>query len=713
MATALCGALPTRAIDPASKFFSKLQRELATMALEHAWKGTDSESLRQLHGKIQAARHELGFDFASRQKELRPQEFVKRWTETLPRVKAVSVDIFDTALVRCLMAPNDVFLFLKEVPPFADLSLSSGQIYELRQQAEHEARAKLLKERGSVEVTLAEIYAGFAAKAGSPFSHVADFVAAEQTVELAMCRAHPLIQELLRQAVEQNKSLCFVSDTFHSRDFLHSLLTQSGYSPAPDLIFASCDYREGKYTGRLLLEACRKLGLPPGEVAHLGDNPESDEKGARTAGMTSLLHPCAVSSTVGHLHHAVGARRSESIVRGTALAISSRPHEKSFWFKLGCETFGPLLTSFVLWLIERWRRDKIEQVFFLLRDGLVLHQIYDLLRETQSDLPPAQLLYSSRRAFAVPALACEQTRNIDPLLVSGNRRPAGEFLSRLDLDPAQFAAAFREAGFESSDEIVDHRGDPGRILRLFRHPSVLAALSRRALVERKLLVRYLEQQNVIGNRPTALVDIGWNNTVQKSLLAILDQEKISHQLHGYYLGTLGEAQDFQLRDYRYDSFLCHDGEPVALSHPIAACRVLLEIVCTSFEGSLRSFTKAAGKIEAVLDPSDMAPFQSDILHAIHAGILCYAQAVAANRFARGLREISPEVARARRRRGEFNAQTSRRLWSEQPGSPGFARILPERLLERGAARIGFRPVDGLAAVGGSVALSENSADQKL
>jgi hypothetical protein len=115
-------------------------------------------------------------------------------------------------------------------------------------------------------------------------------------------------------------------------------------------------------------------------------------------------------------------------------------------------------------------------------------------------------------------------------------------------------------------------------------------------------------------------------------------------LHAYYLGTLGDAQDFQLRDYRYDSYLCHNGEPVALSEPIAACRVLLEIVCTSFEGSLRSFTKSEGKIEAVLDPSDMTPAQGEILRAIHDGILAYAQAFAANRLTASLPEIPPEIA---------------------------------------------------------------------
>lgn len=83
---------------------------------------------------------------------------------------------------------------------------------------------------------------------------------------------------------------------------------------------------------------------------------------------------------------------------------------------------------------------------------------------------------------------------------------------------------------------------------------------------------------------------------------------------------------------------------MALSDPIGSCRVVLEIVCTSLEGSLRSFTKTGGKIEAVLDPSDMTSSQSGIVQAIHEGILCHAQALAANRLAGGLGEIPAEIA---------------------------------------------------------------------
>jgi predicted HAD superfamily hydrolase len=614
------------------------------MALEQSWKARDSERAGQLHRNIQEARRELGLDFASSRRERREREFIALWNATLTRAKALSVDIFDTAIVRCLLAPNDVFLFLKEIAPFAGLPLGCEQIHELRRQAELDARALLRQRTGSVEVMLEEIYAGFVRKAALDPALIPDLVAAERTVELAVCRAHPIVRRLIRQAVEQGKSLLFVSDTFHSRDFLHQLLTQAGYSISPDRIFASCEFREGKYSGRLLLEACQALKLMPGEVAHLGDNAESDGKGAGIAGMPVLLHPYAASPVDPHRHHALGARRIESLLRGTIQTVAKTEHKKEFWFELGCETFGPLLAGYVLWLITQWRRDKIEHVFFLLRDGLILRQVYEVFREMKPGLPASELLPSSRRAFAVPALSCDQTRNIDALLVSGNRRPAGEFLSRLDLDPAPFAEAFAQAGFQSRDEIVDHRDDPIRVLRLFRNKEVLAALSRRALVERKLLVRYLEQQRVSGDRPTALIDVGWNNTIQKSLLAVLDQEKIAHQLHGYYLGTLGAAQDFQLRDYRYRSYLCHDGEPVTLSDPIASCRVILEIVCTSFEGSLHTFTKVGGKIEPVFEPADSTPAQSEIVRAIHEGILSYARSLAAQRLLDGLGEISPEIA---------------------------------------------------------------------
>jgi predicted HAD superfamily hydrolase len=614
------------------------------MTRDPSWTTRDAEQAGRLHAALEQARRGLGLEFAERDLARRACAFAELWAQTLPRIGALSVDVFDTALVRTCVDPDDVFLFLKEEPPFAELPQSAEQIGAWRDQAEREARTALRQQHGSVEVTLEEIYARFCNLAGLPDAHSRAFAAAEEAVELAIARAHPQLRELIRQAETNGKRLLFVSDTYHSREFLHRLLTTVGYTGQPESIFASCEFRVGKSNGALLLEACRALGLKPDEVAHLGDNPDSDQTGAYAAGMTALLHPFAVSVRHANRHHALGTRRIESLVRGAGLVTAGEAHEHPFWFRLGAETFGPLLTSFVRWLIAEWRRDGIEHAFFLLRDGFILRQIYEEFRAVDPSLPTSAFLCSSRRAFAVPALGCEQTRSIDALLVSGNPRPAREFLERLELDPAPLADAFRASGFSSPDEVVDHRGSATRIVRLFRHPDVVGALGRHALLERKLLVRYLAQEGVTEARQTALVDVGWNNTIQKSLLAVLDHEKIAHQLRGYYLGTLSDAQDFHLRDYHYAGYLCRDGEPRALGEPIAACRFLLEVMCTNFEGSLRTFTKGAGKIEPVFDPVDMTPGQAELIRAVHDGILRHAREIARHPLRDRLGEIPSDIA---------------------------------------------------------------------
>jgi hypothetical protein len=212
------------------------------------------------------------------------------------------------------------------------------------------------------------------------------------------------------------------------------------------------------------------------------------------------------------------------------------------------------------------------------------------------------------------------------------------------MDPASFPDAFRRAGFSSPDEIVDHRGSTHKVVQLFCQPDVMAALSRRALLERKLLVRYLTQEGALDSKPIALVDVGWNNTIQRALLSVLDEEKIAHDLRGYYIGTLGNAQDSMLRNYRYAGYLFQNGEPHSLSEPATFCPELLELICVNFAGSLHTFTKGGGKIEPVFDPIEIPIEQADKIRVVHEGILAYARSLFSHPLRDRLTEISPAIA---------------------------------------------------------------------
>lgn len=608
------------------------------------WTRQDSDSLIKLHKKIQATRQQFGLELAQKQQEPLEEAFLKEWTQALPGAEAIALDIFDTALLRTILDSKDVFLFLKTLPPFESLPLSGESIRELRVQAERDMCEARRQQTGFAEASLTEIYGRFVSDVGLPADKIAQCIAAEQTIERALCRVNFPIQRLAQEAVESKKRLLFIADSCHEKEFLLELLERAGYSVSHESLFVSSESHQGKHNGALLRHACRSARLEPSTVLSIGST-KTDAEGARIAGMPHLTHPFTLATPRSRSRHGEwSALKKESLLRGTALSISRSQPKPDLAFQLGCEVFGPVLTGFTFWLANRWREEHIKQAFFFSSGSAILHQVYQILRAVQPDLPTASILHASKRAFVVPSLGCEYSQDVMTLLAGGNRRPAREFFSYLDLKPEPLMEAFAYAGVRSLDDPIDPHTSPIRLVRLMRHPDVITALTRRSVIERKALLLYLEQKGGLKNHPCALVDFGGDNVIQRSLLSILNHEKISHNLTAYYLNTFSQAQTPQLPAYRYQSYLCHNGEPSDRAQLLDSCSALMRMACSQPGGFLRCFAKAKGKIEPVIEPLQFPEEQLGIIHSLHEGILACALAMVSHPLHNSLADIPPEIA---------------------------------------------------------------------
>ena len=81
-------------------------------------------------------------------------------------------------------------------------------------------------------------------------------------------------------------------------------------------------------------------------------------------------------------------------------------------YKLGYESFGPLLFGFSKWLKENVVNEKIDKIFFLSRDGKIMKHAFDIYdgdHETDTDY-----FFASRRALQVPKLV--EAKNIKDIL---------------------------------------------------------------------------------------------------------------------------------------------------------------------------------------------------------------------------------------------------------------------------------------------------------
>lgn len=557
------------------------------------------------------------------------------------RARVVSFDVFDTLIVRKVAAPRDVFLHLAQATPFSAWSLGAVHLAEMRQQAENEARRRGVTARGSAEVTLPEIHGVLAEMLQRTAADVPAMVQAEQLVERALCVAHPHLQQRFARAVQEGKAVWCVSDTYHDAGFLADLLRGCGFVLDGVQVVSSADLRMAKGEGKVLAHLAAAARLTPMDVLHIGDHPQSDGAIPLQQGFMAVVHPWAASRHDDQPATAPG----DSIALGLA-QIGSRTVEPPFpfWWRFGYAVAGPMLSAFALWLQARFREDGIDRAYFLLRDGEIVLDVYNAMVGDREG-PATSLLESSRRAFVVPALASGRESITSQLLACENARPAREFLERFGLRAADFTAAFRAVGLPSPDVIIapDDRVGLTKLLALLRRSDVATALVARSRAERQLLLGYLAQEGVLQPGRIALVDIGWNGTIQKALAAVGTLETVPLDLHGYYLGTLPPITK-DLGGGTSRGFLFDAGKPAEHANAVLHLRQLVEFICTTTRGSLRSFRRDGTRVVPVHGTVDHPAGQQAHIVALRDGALAYARGLRAERRTFGEQPISAAAA---------------------------------------------------------------------
>ena len=554
------------------------------------------------------------------------------FAEYLQDVKVVSFDIFDTALVRRVDHPVDVFFHLGQHGAFKAHTFA-GSIAKLRVSAEQAARTMVFRVIASYEVNLLEIYQVFCDLNGISREYAESFVEAEEAIELELCAPCAAIHRLYEEAIERGRQAIFISDTYHRTEFLVRLLNAVGYPVDGSVAFASAEARKAKQNGELFTEVFGKLGIAPSAVLHVGDHPVSDYKRPKSLGIASLLHSHKASNDRAELFDEVtkGAQNDlllsqRSMIRGLVrMAGQQREVGNDFWWRFGYSAVGPMTVGFCEWLEETMRNDGMEHAYFLLRDGELLHGVYQALFAEKAGACKATTLDSSRRAMLLPVAEFAPTFALPSLLGGIGKRPVREYLERMGVDADPFEVEARLAGLASLDELVDGRFATNQLVAFLVQKPVLTAVLERGRVEREALVSFLVDALVTSRERAALVDLGWGGTIHKSLQVLLMKTSPNTKLTGYYMATFPEAPHSVIPGLEVRSYLAERGKPENIYAQIVSFLNLFETVYTSNKGSVLHFAKGTdGCVQPVRQKSDKSKEQSRNLEAIHAGALAFA-----------------------------------------------------------------------------------------
>lgn len=552
--------------------------------------------------------------------------------------KVVSYDLFDTLVERPFIEPHLLFQLIEQRIR-RDLGLASFSFMRFRRLSEEAAR----RERGGKETTLTAIYRHFEQLTGLSREQCAHVAQVEMEAEKCVLQRRDPIFQTMRFAKKLGKVVTIITDIYleepQIRDFLAAVdITEFDHL----LVSATEDMR--KHDGTIYPEYLNmiyreyRVGADGVSILHIGDNGHADCDMAIPFNIRAHVIPKAIDNLKRsrwanvfeqnfHKRFAISDVLVGLIANRFDYALTGAQKETLFsrsLFRAGYAAAGPMLFSFVQWLIRRVRESNHDRVYFLARDGYLLKQIYDKIREANvyPDLPPSDYIYASRRCAAVPSLF-EWKDIVDLYHLSFGNRKLGDFLeSRFGLSGARIPSdILKKHGYSVNDTLHQAVDVPKHMALL---EDLAPAILENAADEREAFKRYLGEHGIeTGRENICLVDIGYSGSIQKYMNKIYGADA---KMAGYYMLTHEAARR------TFDGIVCegfynsYDEQRMADCHPLNQHVFLFESVLSSHEGStVRHTYDAAGNWAMVTKESNRELDRQYFMAHVHAGIAAFTQ----------------------------------------------------------------------------------------
>ena len=553
-----------------------------------------------------------------------------------PAVEVVTTDIFDTVVWRRVAEPVDAFAIvgerLRKRGALAE-SLNPWSFANMRRLAEGEVRRVALKERGTTEITLAEIYEGVPpwvfAGAGRDAGMQEELDTERDLLvpDLDVC-------EILIAAAEAGKTVVAVSDIYFSGDQLRHLLGQDVLASIPFRhVLTSSDHRENK-SGKLFDIALDLVGVDPSRVVHVGDNEAADIEAPASRGIRTVLLERRTDSMQALLAAEAPFRQpagalaaSEEKLRnlpgadfGLAALRSKMEHRaelaetpsalRPFW-KFGAQVYGPIFTGFAEWIAERTAAVGATKVFPLMREG---HFLTELIQASGTDLG-VESLWLNRDVCTRAAIGSATREELEVFLIRRTPPTVADVMRTLGLGVGDVPALAGHWDTRLEDAILREL----LLDELTADGPVRERLITQARQLRERLVRYIDSK-VGPDETLVLCDLGWGATIQSRLAKALEHAGRGRRIVGLYMVTHEGAALSAAPGVEIEGFLANMGAPGPVVGIALRAPEVLEQTCMPSHGPQRDIGE---DLEPVYDAGGPPTVQHVEAQAVRHGVLAF------------------------------------------------------------------------------------------
>lgn len=492
---------------------------------------------------------------------------------------AVSFDVFDTLIFRPFSKPADLFYFVGKKLDYLDF-------YGIRKEMEGKARAERYEREGDREITFAELYELIGRECGIGKD---EGMRAELEAEYRYCFANPYMVRVVEELRKRKKRIVVTSDMYLGEEYIRQLLERAGYGTF-DAYYVSCDHRCSKYDGQLFERVKEREG-GAGRLVHVGDNVRSDVEQAQKHGLDAVYYKNVnaagmpfraedMSVMAGGLYRGIVNSHLHN-----GLREYGAPYEYGFvyggWFAVGYCQF----------IHDHVKRQGVEKVLFLSRDGAVLSRVYGMLYPEEAQ----EYVYWSRLAAAKLAAGRYKYDYFRRFLyhkVNQGYRLADIFRS-MELED-MLGRLCDEQGFTPETKLTDRNVERVKAFCMKYWQEALFHYEEQVQAGGKYYGKVLQ-----GIHKVAAVDIGWAGSGAVTLSYMVNQVwGLDCQITGIVAGTNSchnydrDASEAQLESGRLVSYLFSQREnrDVWKFHDAGKKHNLYwEMLLGAEEGSLKGF----------------------------------------------------------------------------------------------------------------------------
>ncbi|MBQ7286707.1 MAG: HAD-IA family hydrolase [Candidatus Gastranaerophilales bacterium] len=294
---------------------------------------------------------------------------LERIKSKIKKAKVVSFDIFDTLLVRPYIRPIDLFEHMERALDCKGFALE-------RRDAERRTR---IRHRELEDITFDMIYD----EIDEEFKHLKQ---KEMDWEEMVLRPNPELKQVYDYTKKLNKKIIIVSDMYMPSKFLRRVLRKNGFKDF-DKLYVSGEIGKMKVFSTLYQHVLDDLHIKPQDILHIGDNVKSDFENPLKLKIKCVHYKQVLVQYLEKFYYLKNFSKKQDLDASILISIISQKWKQNqlidkkdfnYWENLGYFLGGPLGYGYTRFIYEEAKKDNINNLLFVARDGWTLQKIYNM-----------------------------------------------------------------------------------------------------------------------------------------------------------------------------------------------------------------------------------------------------------------------------------------------------------------------------------------------